>query len=180
MRLSSKYNEYLAFMDFLTKTGEKSIEFGKHTIRYALIRLREELLEDLLPEDDDSALKSKAFYLSKGCYSFELNPILYNLPNRKTNGRITSRDVLRVLGMKHIPKYLPYIRMKYLTETTGELFHPKQEIEYEQGDQTIYAYNTLLSDWDRAHGQELKERTPPSFCAIFWSSRQVVMMDNSC
>lgn len=91
--------------------------------------------------------------------SFELNPILYNLPNRKTNGRITSRDVLRVLGMKHIPKYLPYIRMKYLTETTGELFHPKQEIEYEQGDQTIYAYNTLLSDWDRVHGQELKEES---------------------
>lgn len=87
--------------------GEKSTEFGRHTVRYLLIHLREELLEDLLPYDEEDALNSRLVYLSKGCYSFELNPILYNLPNRKTNGKSISHDVLRALGSKKFRPTFP-------------------------------------------------------------------------
>lgn len=136
--------------------GEKSTEFGRHTVRYLLIHLREELLEDLLPYDEEDALNSRLVYLSKGCYSFELNPILYNLPNRKTNGKSISHDVLRALGSKKIPPYLPYIRIKHLIDTTGELFYPREQLEYPQAGQTIEAYNAQLTDWDRRQGLELK------------------------
>lgn len=198
-RLSSKYNEYVALMDFLTQTGinlldfidlrderfnelidsiynktntqsfkdvllsihnnfsENSTVFGKNTIRYALIKLREELLEDLLPEDIDEALNSSLVYLSKKCYPFERNPILYNLPNNKTNGKTISTDVLRAIGTQNTSKYLPYIRIKHLIDSTGELYYTKDEIEYAEGQQTISEYNDLLSSWDKNQGRELKE-----------------------
>lgn len=198
-KISSKYNEYYALMDFLTQTGlnildfidfrderfnefilqiyehtntshfqnvlialhnnfsEHSSTFGKNTVRYALIKLREDLLEDLLPKDDEDALKSPIVYLSKKCYSFERNPILYNLPKKKTNGKTISTDVLRAIGTKNTSKYLPYIRMKHLIDVTGELYYPKDEIEYEKGKQTIGNYNALLTHWDKTQGRSLKE-----------------------
>lgn len=137
--------------------NENSTVFGKNTVRYAIIKLREELLEDLLPWDNGEALNSYLVYLSKKCYSFERNPILYNLPNNKTNGKTISADVLRALSTQKTSKYLPYIRMKYLIDSTGELYHPKVEIEYTEANQTINGYNALLSDWDKGKGLELKE-----------------------
>ena len=50
--------------------GKKSQEFGKHVVRYAIIQLREDLLEDLIPDSVEDALISEVVYLSKGCYPF--------------------------------------------------------------------------------------------------------------
>ena len=197
--VSSKYNEYTALMDFLTRSGinlldfidfrdkrfnhclseiynktntqifkgvllslhdnfsEAATTFGKNTVRYALIKLREELLENILPKSQEEALKNSSIYLSKKCYSFELNPILYNLPNNKTNGKTISTDVLRAIGSQKSSKYLPYVRIKQLIDSTGELYHLKDEIEYPEANQTVSEYNALLSDWDREQGCELKE-----------------------
>ncbi len=137
--------------------GEKSTEFGTHVIRYAIIQLREDLLEDLLPEGTDDTLRSQEVYLSKGCYPFIRNPILYNLPNKKTNGKTVSRDVLRAIGSKQISEFLPYIRMKHLIDLTGELYFPKEDIENLELEQTIKAYNTKITGYDKAQGYELKE-----------------------
>ena len=149
---TSNFKEVLQVLH--ERFGEASTELGRNTVRYVLIRLREEVLEDLLPDADDEALNFDFACLSKRCYSFERNPILYNLPNRKTTGKTISRDVIRVLGTKKAFAYFPYIRMKYLIHTTGELFYPREEIEY--AGQTVDIYNACLTDWDRAHGQELK------------------------
>lgn len=134
-----------------------STVFGKHTVRYALIRLHEELLEDLLPEKREEALTSSSVYLSKRCYPFEQNPILYNLPNKKTNGKVISKEVIRAVGVRNVAKYMPYIRMKHLIDSTGELYYHKNDIEYEEARQTIKEYNTVLSGWDKSCGFELKE-----------------------
>lgn len=199
IKITSKYNEYSALMDFLTRTGMNLLDFvdfrderfnmlvsqiyeqtntsyfkdvlimlhkdfnersavrGKNTVRYALINLREELLENLLPVNNSEALYNCQVYLSKKCYAFEINPILYNLPQRKTNGKTVSNDVLRSIGTKSITKYLPYIRMKHLINATGELYHCRNEIEYEEEKQTISEYNVLLTEWDKKQGCELKE-----------------------
>lgn len=197
-KLSSKYNEYDALMNFLTQTGINLLDFidlggegfnnliskiyaktntcyfkniltfmhdnfskastilGKNTIRYALIKLREDLLEDLLAENSDAKLKYSPVYISNKCYPFERNPILYNLPKKKTNGKTISRDVFRVIGIKNVQKYLPYIRMKHLINSTGELYYSKDKIEYEDDSQSIIEYNALLSEWDKNEGRELK------------------------
>lgn len=199
-RITSKYNEYRALMDFLTKTGinlldfidfsddrfneklsevyegiktnsylesltvlhtlfnEKSTTFGKYTVRYALIGLREELLQDLLPISSSDALNSECVFLSKKCYSFERNPLLYNLPRHKTNGKSLPRDVIRAVGINRCKRFLPYMRIRSLTDSTGELFHEKKTIENPSGNQTIEGYNCSLSDWDRDKGKAIKEQ----------------------
>lgn len=149
------------FKDILIKLhglfGEKSPTFGNHVIRYAIIQLREDLLEDLIPDDTDDTLRSEDVYLSKGCYPFIRNPILYNLPNKKTNGKTVSRDVLRAIGSKQISEFLPYIRMKHLIDSTGELYFQKEEIECLDLDQTIANYNSKITPYDKGQGCELKE-----------------------
>lgn len=137
--------------------GQKSNEFGTQVIRYAIIQLREDLLGDLVPESVNDALKSEEVYLSKGCYPFICNPILYNLPNKKTNGKTVSKDVLRAIGSKQISEFLPYIRMKHLIDSTGELYFQKEDIENLELEQTIKTYNNKITDYDKIQGCELKE-----------------------
>lgn len=151
------------FKDVLLSLHDKfhvnSTALGKNTVRYALIKLREELLEDLLPEDQGEALTCESVYLSKKCYAFEQNPIFYNLPGKRTNGKTISKDVLRAIGTKGkgVSEYMPYIRIKHLIDSTGELYFPKEEIECKEIGQTIESYNAFLSEWDKAHGRLLKE-----------------------
>lgn len=149
------------FKDILNKLhylfGQKSTTFGNHVIRYAIIQLREDLLEDLIPNDTDDALRSEYVYLSKGCYPFISNPILYNLPNKKTNGKTVSKDVLRAIGSKQISEFLPYIRLKHLIDSTGELYFSKEEIECPELNQTIKNYNRKITPYDKEQGCELKE-----------------------
>lgn len=152
---SSYYKEVLVKLH--NQFSYKSNTFGIDVIRYTIIHLREDLLEDLLPENDDNALSSDVVYLSKGCYPFIRNPILYNLPNRKTNGKTISRDVLRAIGSKRIPDFLPYIRMKSLIDSTGELYFQKEDIENLPLGQTIKGYNDKITRYDKAKGCELKE-----------------------
>lgn len=199
--ISSKYNEYAALMQFLTKTGINLLDFinftdarfttyiskiyngsstqyfmetllclhrhfrkqkgasavfGKNTVRYVLIGLREELLDAVLPSDQSEALTSNLVYLSKRCYSFELSPILYNLPRSKTNGKIVSRDIFRVCDKSNVNTYLPFIRMKALINQTGELYHPRELIEYPSAGQTIENYNAALRSYDINQGQRLQ------------------------
>lgn len=156
---------------------ERSTTFGKNTIRYALIKLREDLLEDILPENDSDALGSEWVYLSKGCYAFEQNPILYNLPKSKTNGNTISGDVLRAIGSKSTAKYLPYIRIKHLIHATGELYYPKEEVEYREANQTISAYNACLSEWDKRHGRELKEENGYVYLDEYVSNTAVILQN---
>ena len=137
--------------------NEGSAELGRNTIRFILIKLREELLDYLLPESSSDALRSSVVYLTKKCYAFECKPILYNLPKKKTNVKTVSKDVLRAIGTKNIIKHLPYIRMKNLIDSTGELYFSKDEIEFAEAQQTIGDYNKLLTDWDKKQGQALKE-----------------------
>jgi len=152
---TSNYKDIL--LKLHNKFGEKSQFFGVAVIRYAIIQLREDLLEDLMPEDEDDTLKSDFIYLSKGCYPFIRNPILYNLPNKKTNAKTVSKDVLRAIGTKQISEFLPYIRMKHLIDSTGELYFSKDQIENLELGQTIKTYNDKIEPHDKGQGYELKE-----------------------
>lgn len=140
-----------------THFNQNSSTVGHFTVRYSLLGLREDLLEDILPNDNSDALNSEVVLLSKKCYSFERNPLLYNLPRHKTNGKTVSRDVLRAIGINRCTRYLPYLRIKSLTNTTGELFHRKEDVEIPSEKQTAEEYNKYLLDWDRKQGQTIKE-----------------------
>ena len=152
---TSNYKNVLTTLHALF--NNKSNVFGKNTVRYVLLRLREELLEDILPQNAEDVLRGDNINISKACYPFEINPILYNLPGRKINGKTISRDVLRIIGANKAEKYMPYIRMKHLVDLSGELYQKKEALEHLENNQTIQEYNKILSGWDIKQGLELKE-----------------------
>lgn len=131
---------------------------GKNTVRYVLIGLREDLLDAVLPADQREALTSSLACLSKRCYSFELSPILYNLPRSKTNGKTVSRDMFRVCNIDNAIAYLPFIRMKALINQTGELYHPRELVEHPALGQTVENYNAVLRQYDVKQGQRLRTK----------------------
>ena len=122
-----------------------SKEKGRNTIRYLLLRLREENIENVLSLESDNRLTDKLM-LKRECTPYELNPILYNLPKNNTNRRVLSRDVIRATGAEQLNKMLPYARLKYFTETTGEIYAHINDI----GDDldSIATYNGNLTEWD--------------------------------
>ena len=140
---------------FLHKTfHEKSTVYGRNIVRYILLHLKETIIENLLPNEDDA----KKFYsdilnLSAACHPFDNNPFLYNLP-RHSN---VMRDVMRVAGSKRLTAVAPYLRIKYLTDITGEIYFPRSEIEVPSAKQTIERYNSTLEEYDVEQGVSIKE-----------------------
>ena len=155
---NTKTYNYKVVLETLHKHfNRKSTTFGKNTIRYTMMRLREEMVEAILPENRDVALQANNVYLSKECYAFEKDSILYNLPKSKTNGKTISKDVLRVIGANKAENYLPYMRMKHLIEMTGELYQKKEYVEDLKDNRTITEYNNYLTTYDKGRGFELEE-----------------------
>ena len=134
--------------------SDKSTVAGRHVIRMLLLKLKEETIESVLPEFNDKGFYNKELRLTSRCSTFEGNPYLYNLPKQKTNKNVISKDVLRAVGMKQAHHNLPYIRLKNLTELTGEIY-----IEQEKIDEIIAidTYNSKLTKFDREQGKEIKQ-----------------------
>lgn len=190
--ISSQYQEYVALMDFLTKTGisiidfidfsdlrfndlieriysntntdyfketliilhnnynSKSEKYGRNTIRYFLQSMREETVENIY-----SFERRNGLCLSRSCYPFELNPLLYNLPNQKTNSNTVNRDVLRAIGLEKTKNYLPYLRIKQMINSTGEIVFKENTIINNTDE--LNNYNSMLSQWDIKQGVDIRE-----------------------
>lgn len=149
------FKEVLSTIHKRFYSGSK--EYGRNTIRLILLRMREEVIEKLLPERGDKPFYNRSLQLSPGCSTFERNPAIYNLPNQKTNNRSLPKDVSRAVGSAHLKAYLPYIRIRQLINTTGELCFLKEDIERPDLGETIDRYNGMLGEWDVKHGVSLKE-----------------------
>lgn len=127
---------------------------GRNVIRYALLRLKEEVLENLLPaKGDEKVFNSKIVNLASSCYPFDNNPIVYNLPKHRN----LLRDVMRACGYKKLYNAAPYIRIKNSTDITGEIYFPKDSIEFANAKNNIEHYNSSLSDYDVSNGIKIKE-----------------------
>jgi len=116
----------------------KNREYGSNTIRYLLLKLREELIKEFMPNGIEPRVLSRAqLVLNSKCNPFETFPLVCSLPfhNPKT------RDIIRSLTINVVrPEFCGYaIRRK--TEETGEIYHTI-------GGDDIDAYNEYLeSKW---------------------------------
>lgn len=133
-------------------SSKSPILFGKNTIRYFLLNLKREIVDNI-----SSYILYQNLYISKRCIPFERNPLIYNLPKHKTNNHYANRDVVRAVGFNTVNKYLPYIRLKQLISKTGEMFFKKQEIILSNKATIISDYNNMLSPWDKSQGMLLNE-----------------------
>ncbi len=193
-QISSKYGEYHALMNFLTKSGINLLDlidlkkisftkiidsiyngtstsyfkeillklktlyskdsnvFGKNTLRYLLINLREETLENVLPWSGTSNTLSPTLYLSSKCYPFERNPYISNLFGSNTSNESNFRNIVDVVGEKSFDCVRPYLRIQNQIKKTGEIFFDLDSIASED---EINVYNNQLDDWERAHGYKI-------------------------
>ena len=132
-----------------------SNKVGRYTIRYALLNLREEILEALLPNQYNSRCLSDELYITSKCYPFEQKPFLLNLAGKRTaKGNIT--DIIEIVNdRRKVEKVLPYLKIEKLISETGELFFDKRIIA---SDKAIKQYNNSLDTWEQKNGFKINEK----------------------
>ena len=146
------------FEEILIKLREdyalSSTKEGRHTIRYVLLNLREEILESVLPNAFDKNCLTKDLFITSRCYPFEQKPFISNLAGRKTS-RGSIRDLLEITNNPE--KYnivRPYLTIENLIRETGELYF---DIDSVGTIEEIKKYNASLDRWERNNGFLIKE-----------------------
>lgn len=135
--------------------SETSYKKGKNTIRYALLNMREEILEDLLPNRFNSKCLSDDLYIRSKCYPFDKNPLISNLVGAKTSK--SDRDsIIEVIGdADAVALVQPYMRIENLISETRELLFEKEEVATEKA---IKKYNDSLDMWELEQGYKIVEK----------------------
>ncbi len=128
--------------------AKSSNKIGRYTIRYALLNLREEVLEALLTNKYNSR-SLDGLNITTKCYPFEKNPFISNIAGSKTsNGN--KRDIIEIVDDRNkFEKVLPYLKIKRMIKETGELYFDKELIAT---DEEINIYNMGLDSWERNNG----------------------------
>ena len=87
-------------------------------INNALLNMREEILEDLLPNRFNSKCLSDDLYIRSKCYPFDKNPLISNLVGAKTSK--SDRDsIIEVIGdADAVALVQPYMRIENLISET--------------------------------------------------------------
>lgn len=134
--------------------AKTSNKVGRYTIRYALMNLREEILDALLPNQYSSRHLDDLYITSK-CYPFEKKPFISNLAGKRTSkGDIT--DIIEIVDdRRKVESVLPYLKIERLISETGELFFDKRIIA---SDEAIKQYNNGLDSWEQKNGFMINEK----------------------
>ena len=126
--------------------SKSSCKVGKNTIGYAMLHMRDEILEDLLPNKFYPKRISEKLFVSSRCYPFEKNPMIANLVGTKTSKKDKESIIELLDDSKVVSLVQPYMTIDNLISETGELLFKKSEIG---SDAVIENYNTSLDDWER-------------------------------
>ena len=135
--------------------SKSSCKVGKYTIGYAMLHMRDEILEDLLPNKFYPKSISKDLFLTSRCYPFEKNPIVANLVGTKTS-KTDRESIIELLDdLDAVSLAQPYITIENLIGETGELLFEKSKIG---NDAVIKKYNDSLDSWERSKGYPIIEK----------------------
>ena len=132
--------------------SKDSDEFGKNTLRYLLINLREETIENVLPWSGARKTLSPSLHLSTKCYPFERNPFVSNLFGSNTNSENNFRNLVDVVGKADLEVVRPYLKIQSQIRQTGEIFFDIASIASEE---EIKAYNAHLDGWELDNGYKI-------------------------
>ena len=122
--------------------------FGKNTIRFLLINMREDRISDVIPNQFNSPMPKTPFYFAKKCFPFEKNPYLANYAGSKTsNGNMAK--ILSVAGTAQLKTISPYLVLKNKIKNSGEIYFNSSEIA---SDTDIATYNEYLDAWETRQG----------------------------
>lgn len=141
------------FKDVLQKLRENytagSNLFGRYTVRYLLLNLREELLERVMPSQFSPQWKCDDLFLSRKCLPFERNPLISDLAGSKTSTTSQAKYLVSVVEREKSEAAIPYWTiMKYIQET-GEIYC---DIDSKLTRSSIQKYNDQLDSWEKGQG----------------------------
>ena len=142
------------FLKLRREYSLSSNKIGKHTVRYILLNLREEILESVLPNTFDKKCLTEELYITSRCYPFEKKPFISNLAGRKTSkGNIN--DILEITnGSEHYNTVRPYLIIESLICKTGELYF---DVDSVASMEKIKKYNDSLDAWECSNGFRINE-----------------------
>lgn len=135
--------------------SKSSCRFGKNVVSYALLHMREEILEEILPSQYNPQWRCKELYVGKKCYPFEKNPFISNLAGSKTSKNDRESIIQIVDDSSAVALAQPYMMIENYIGETGELLFEKDKII---NDDVIKNYNRSLDAWERGQGYSIVEK----------------------
>lgn len=126
-----------------------SDKYGRYTIRYLLLNLREELLERVMPTKFIPQWDCEDLFLSRKCVPFERNPLISNLAGSKTNSISQIKFLASVVERKKTDVIIPYWSIKKVIQETGEIYC---DIDSMITLDSIQKYNEQLDYWEKTKG----------------------------
>lgn len=128
-----------------------SKETGRNVIRYLLLNLREETLNNVMPNQFYQKLLCENLNLSAKCIPFEKNPYISNLAGGKTSeGNLTK--IVNAVGSEKMEIVCPYLSLKNAIKRTGEIYFDARTVATEK---EIKDYNNHLDFWERKQGYKI-------------------------
>lgn len=127
---------------------------GKHTVRYILLNLKEEILESVLPSAFDNKYLTDDLFITSRCYPFEKKPFISNLAGRKTS-KGSINDILEITNdSEKFNIARPYLAIERLIRETGELYCDVTSLATHE---EITKYNDSLDLWECNNGFSINE-----------------------
>ena len=126
--------------------------FGRYTVRYLLLNLREELLERVMPSQFSPQWKCYDLFLSKKCFPFERNPLVSDLAGSNTSAIDKVKYLARVVEKSKTDAVVPYWTIAKATQDTGEIYCG---LDANLTERAIQKYNDGLDDWEKKQGHEI-------------------------
>lgn len=146
------------FKDVLQKLRDNysagSNLFGRYTVRYLLLNLREELLERVMPSQFSSQWKCDDLFLSRKCLPFECNPLISDLAGTKTSSTNQAKYLASVVEKEKTEAAIPYWTIMKHIQETGEIYCP---INSKLTKSSIQKYNDQLDSWEKGKGYGIIE-----------------------
>ncbi|MCM1124205.1 MAG: ATP-dependent RecD-like DNA helicase [Eubacterium sp.] len=154
--INSIYNgvDACSFKEVLLKLRQhysgNSKKPGRNVVRYLLLNLREETLENVMFSRFNGKQLCEGLYLSSRCYPFEKNPFISDLVGKRTSDSGQIKYLLNVIGDNNILDMVrPYLTIKNAIKSTGEIYF---EVNTEEEKEAIRKYNSYLDKWQRDQG----------------------------
>lgn len=152
------------FDELKLKYSKSSSQSGQYTIRYILLNLREETIEEVLPDLYNVRTLKNGPYISSKCYPFEIKPFISNIAGGKSSkGRLT--DILEIVDDPQ--KYnivRPYLEIERQIKETGELYFNMDSVANLE---KVDKYNANLDEWEKGQGFSIKSNNKLLFIEFY-------------
>lgn len=152
-----------------TEFSSDSTKYGRNVIRYLLHNLREETLENVLPNQFNRKTLCNDLYISSKCIPFEKNPFVSDLAGKKTSEISQLSHVVSAVGSEKLDLARPYITLKNKTKQTGEIYFDSSSIA---SDTEIEAYNSNLDEWECRQGYQIHQENGHA-CISFYEKTTI-------